>query len=242
MTPSSSATPRGQKPRAVICDLDDTLYPEREYVRGGFRAVSAWAQEHVGIPADEGFQELEVLFEQGVRGDTFDHWLRTRQLPLNSWVDDMVRIYRAHVPDIHTYPDVRPALDALPAGTRLGLVTDGYADVQRRKLAALPELGDLFDIVVVSDELGRDAWKPSPRPFQAALLALSVRAADTVYIADNPAKDFIGARRLGISTIRIRRADGLYRRVEAPTAEHAPDTEIAGLDGLASALLQLQRR
>ena len=91
MTPSSSVTPRGQKPRAVICDLDDTLYPEREYVRGGFRAVSAWAQEHVGIPADEGFQELEVLFPVHPRTrvtlDDLDFGPRVRLLDPLPYVD-----------------------------------------------------------------------------------------------------------------------------------------------------------
>jgi putative hydrolase of the HAD superfamily len=37
------------KLRAIGFDLDDTLYPEREYALGGFRAVSAWAGEALRV-------------------------------------------------------------------------------------------------------------------------------------------------------------------------------------------------
>jgi len=39
--------------RAVVLDLDDTLYPEAAYVRSGFRAVAARAQETLAVPSDE---------------------------------------------------------------------------------------------------------------------------------------------------------------------------------------------
>jgi hypothetical protein len=38
--------------RAIVFDLDDTLYPERDYVLRGFRAVAAWSDPNLGIPAD----------------------------------------------------------------------------------------------------------------------------------------------------------------------------------------------
>jgi len=68
--------------RAVVLDLDDTLYPEAAYVRSGFRAVAGRAEGTLGIPAPEGERELVSLFEAGVRGDTFDRWLAARGLGL----------------------------------------------------------------------------------------------------------------------------------------------------------------
>ncbi len=56
--------------RAVVFDLDDTLYPERAYVLSGFHAVAAWAEEQLKIPRRLGFAELRQLFEDGVRGNT----------------------------------------------------------------------------------------------------------------------------------------------------------------------------
>ena len=33
----------------LIFDLDDTLYPERQYALGGFSAVGAWATREFGV-------------------------------------------------------------------------------------------------------------------------------------------------------------------------------------------------
>jgi putative hydrolase of the HAD superfamily len=114
------------------------------------------------------------------------------------------------------------------------LISDGFYDVQNRKLAALG-IGGYFDAVVFSDRYGKEAWKPSSKPFEVVLSLLGLPAADSVYIADNPNKDFLGARRLGMGTIRVRHAGGYYSQCQPPTAEHAPDRQIediARLEGL----------
>jgi putative hydrolase of the HAD superfamily len=36
-----------------------------------------------------------------------------------------------------------------------------------------------------------------------------------VYVADNPAKDFVAPRALGWATVRVRRAGSLHQRVES---------------------------
>lgn len=222
---------------AIIFDLDDTLYPEWQYVLSGFRAVASWADVQLGIPPEEGFRELAALFHQGVRRDTFDRWLSARRVDPRPHMQEMVRVYRHHPPRICPYADVRPALEALRLGARLGLLTDGPAESQRRKLASL-RLGGFLDAVIVADEFGRAAWKPSPFAFEAALAALNVPASAATYVADNPVKDFLGARRLGMRTVRIRRGDGLYAHLEPPSAEHAPDAEIQRLIHVEAALLQ----
>ena len=63
--------------QAIVFDLDDTLYPERAYVLSGFRAVAAWAAGELGLPVTQGFAELRRLFDDGVRGDTFNRWLES---------------------------------------------------------------------------------------------------------------------------------------------------------------------
>ena len=35
--------------RAVVFDIDDTLYLERDYVRSGFTAAGAWARTELGL-------------------------------------------------------------------------------------------------------------------------------------------------------------------------------------------------
>jgi len=220
-----------KKWRAVLFDLDDTLYPEREYVQSGFRAVARWIEKEFGCPAEESYDQFSGMFESGIRRDVFNRWLIQHSLDCDAWIPQMVQIYRAHEPLIEPYPDTRESLEQLHRQCVLGLVSDGYLEVQRRKWTAL-RLDEYFQLVIFSDTWGRESWKPSARPFEEAVLQLSLPAAEMVYVADNPSKDFRGARAVGMGTVRIRRDDGLYRHLEPPTPADAADAEIAALPDL----------
>jgi len=100
---------------------------------------------------------------------------------------------------------VRPfdgALDALHSlrrrGHRLGLLTNGSAAFQRRKLMRF-ELEPLFELVLIEGELGYG--KPDRRVFGAALTHFGVRADSTWMIGDNLEADIKGARDLGIGAV-----------------------------------------
>ena len=175
---------------AVVFDLDDTLYPEHDYVLSGFQAVSRWSAENLGIDADTAFDELAEFHRAGVRGDTFDRWLHKHGLRAETWTLQLVDVYREHKPRLACFPEVPAVLAELRKSYSIGLVSDGYLEVQRRKLEGLG-LFTSFDAIVFSDELGRDAWKPSTRPFREILRRLRVDAHQAVYVADNPLKDFL---------------------------------------------------
>jgi putative hydrolase of the HAD superfamily len=226
--------------RAIVFDLDDTLYPERAFVLSGFRAVAAWVEKHLGISANLAFTELCQLFEAGVRGNTFDLWLENHGLKTENWIKQMVQVYRNHEPCIEPYPEVPEVLRRLRFHYRLGLVSDGFAEVQKRKLTALG-LASCFDVIVFSDEWGLEAWKPSSKPFEVALKRLRITGPEAVYVADNPVKDFWGARQIGMWTVRVRRPDGLYSCLEPPSLEYAPDVEIESLSDLEAILQKLGR-
>ncbi len=227
--------------QAIVFDLDDTLYPERDFVLSGFRAVARWAASRLGIPADAGYGELRGLLDEGVRGSTFNEWLSRRGIATDEWVPEMIEVYRTHIPDIEPFENVPGILARLRAARYcLGLLSDGYLDVQRRKLEALG-LEPAFDAVVFSDEWGRSAWKPSTKPFEAVLERLGgAHPAGAVYVGDNPSKDFLGARNAGMFSIRVRTLEALYGSLEPESPRHAPDLEIPGLDGLEQALRKLE--
>ncbi len=218
--------------QAVVFDLDDTLFPERDYVLSGFRAVAAWAWEHLAIPAERGFCELERLFREGARGDTFNQWMASHRIPAGkALIEELILVYREHEPtNLRPFPEVLEVLEILRgrARARLGIVSDGWLAVQQRKLAAL-ELAPCFQAVVFSDQWGRECWKPSRRPFLAVLEKLGISPEKGVYIGDNPLKDFYGARALGMATVQVRRRGGEYAAAIPPSALHAPDISIASL-------------
>ena len=217
---------------AVIFDLDDTLYPESAYVLSGFRAVARWADHTLGIPEAAGYAALASLFRAGVHGRTFNVWLAACGLDPEPLVPELIAVYRGHAPDIAPFADAPPLLALLRArGCRIGLLSDGYLAVQQRKFAAL-QLAAAFDAVVFSDAFGRENWKPAPVAYRAVAAQLGVDAARSLYVADNPAKDFVGARRVGMASVRVRRPDGLYARLQPDDADHAPDLTVQTLDEL----------
>jgi len=226
--------------QAVVFDLDDTLYPERDYVRGGFEAVGRWAAEAFDEDPQTVSDELWAMFEAGVRGDTFDRWLRGRGRESGTARTAMIDAYRSAPPRLAPYPDVEPALSALKGATRLGLISEGPSAVQHAKLNALG-LRSWFDKVVILGEDERSEWKPSRAPFDRWLAGETASAEAAVYIGDNPAKDFLGARAAGWASIRLRRGDGLHRDEEPADEAARADGEIPELSGLASILDDLAR-
>ena len=227
---------------AILFDLDDTLYPERAFVLSGFKAVASWAEMHLGVPQAQGLAELIELFGARDRGHTFDTWLESHGKLHKDTVACLVEIYREHTPDIVPYPEALALLEELRSNYKLGLISDGYLAVQRRKLAAL-RVANYFDTVVFSDEWGREAWKPALRPFEEALGRLDVVfPARTLYIGDNPRKDFYGARRLGMKTIRVRHTEGIYTCEEPVSSDYAPDVDIFSLTRVIVAIKDLEVR
>jgi putative hydrolase of the HAD superfamily len=224
-----------KKWQAVIFDLDDTLYPEREYVFSGFRAVAKWSEENLNILSSKVFSELRLLFEAGVRGNTFNILAERYQWKQVDLIEQLVQIYRTHDPILSPFPEVIELLSSIRASCSLGLISDGLLFVQQKKLTAL-NLVHYFDAIVFSDELGKGFWKPNPKPFEVVLNKIEAEPFNAIYVADNPIKDFLGARRAGMFSVRVRRKGGLYSNLEPETSEHAPDFEITDLMQLQEAL------
>jgi putative hydrolase of the HAD superfamily len=220
--------------QAIVFDLDDTLYSERDYVLSGFRAVSAWAEQALGVPAADAYRELKSLFESGVRGDTFNQWMRNRDLDADL-LSSLVQAYREHTPELRPFAEVPALLGTLRKSYRLGLISDGYLEVQKRKFGALG-LERFFEVVIFSDQWGREHWKPHIKPFQTAAELFRLEPSQMVYVADNPAKDFFGARKLQTFTVRLQRDGGEYAKLSPVSAEYAPDATITSLNELHSLL------
>lgn len=214
--------------QAIVFDLDDTLYPERDYVLSGFRAVAQWSEINLCIPQEQGYRVLCQLYASGVRGNTFNQWLHLFGVD-EEHVPALVWVYRQHKPQLCPFPEVPELLAELHRHYRLGLLTDGYLEVQKRKLVALG-LAAFFDAILFTDKLGREHWKPSPKPFREILLRLSIKDPGcAVYVADNPLKDFIGARKTGMYTVWVRRPGGEYAHHEPPTEAHRPHQMIQAI-------------
>jgi putative hydrolase of the HAD superfamily len=216
--------------KAVVFDLDDTLYPERAYAYSGFEAVAGQFADRLGDPA-ESAAAMRRLLDTEHRMHVFNALLADRGFEqTGKLVSAMIDAYRGHRPVISLYEDADAALTRLRTRHSLGIITDGRIIQQAAKIEALG-LSPRVDAIILTNELGPGFAKPHPRPFELMADRLSAAHAECVYVADNPAKDFVAPNALGWITVRITRPDGVYN--DAPTAEGGvPQHVISSLDEL----------
>ena len=146
----------------------------------------------------------------------------------------MIDTYRAHSPSITLCRDADAVLTRLRGQYKLGLITDGPPAQQWAKIDALNLRARLKKIIVTGD-LAPGQSKPSPAAFELMADRLGALHNECVYVADNPAKDFVAPNALGWTTIQIDRQGGIYRD-EQPAPGGRPDHQINSLEDLHSAL------
>lgn len=211
-----------REPRAVIFDLDDTLYPCRQFVLSGFTAVACHLERFWGVPAFAARAELARTYRTG-RGRELHLLVRTFGLP--AWlVPQLHEVIRAHQPVLRLPPASRWALSMLRERWRLAVVTSGAPEVEARKIAALG-LAPLVDAVVHAPHRTGAATARDRALLQQVARRLGARAARTVFVGDDPVADIAVARQAGMHTLRLRRrGESLWE------AACAADAEIESMD------------
>ena len=170
----------------VVFDLDDTLYPEMDYVRSAYRAI---ARRY-------GADLLPRMLAAPNAREAFD----STGIDINEILD----IYRTHKPDIKLPWQSLYVLESLRlAGNIIGLATDGRSVTQRNKIEALGLEHFLRpDLIMISEEVG--SGKISGEAFNR--IATETKGESRyIYIGDNPEKDFIAPNGLGWLTIEVKR-------------------------------------
>ncbi|MCD7825504.1 MAG: HAD-IA family hydrolase [Clostridiaceae bacterium] len=190
--------------KAIIFDLDDTLYGEKKYVRSGYHAVAGILPQ---VEDCEG--KLWRAFEKGK--SAFDEVLKNEGIYTDELKQKCLRAYRFQQPDIHLYDGVLDMLVQLKAaGYKLGIITDGRPEGQRAKIEALG-IEKYVDHVIITDELGGIEYrKPNDTAFRMMKEKLDVEYSEMCYVGDNIKKDFVAPEKLGMRCIWFRNKDGLY--------------------------------
>jgi putative hydrolase of the HAD superfamily len=99
------------------------------------------------------------------------------------------------------YEETFQVLDALKTQYRLLLLTNGAPDLQKEKIAGVPELAGYFDHIVISGEFGEG--KPAVTLFNHALSLLNITASEGIMIGDKLTTDILGSGRAGMDNIWI---------------------------------------
>ena len=188
---------------AVVFDLDDTLYPEKDYVKSGFKAISELFPEFHSM-----FTDLWQSFLKGEKAiDTV-----FKRYGISQFKEKAVLKYRSHFPNINPYPGVTEMLAKIKETKKTGIITDGRPEGQHAKIKALG-LEPFFDSIIITDECGGIKFrKPNPTAYKITAKALSADFNEMCYIGDNILKDFTDPVLLEMKSIFFRNSDGLYYR------------------------------
>lgn len=183
--------------RLIVFDLDDTLFPEADFLHSGYREIARRAALRFGIAEEEARRALFSPAE-GLR--PFD--ALSRKVAMT--VEEMVQIYRSHRPDIELAPDVKATLTELHnrENTIILILTQGRITTQTNKIEALG-LDSLTDghVIVANPAPGEDPDGAKSEAFRE--LDRIFRGAAKVAVGDNPPKDFMMPNRMGWITIGL---------------------------------------
>jgi YjjG family noncanonical pyrimidine nucleotidase len=197
--------------RAVLFDLDDTLFDHRNSARAALSEVHRAHVPHVDFARFEAFHShhLEILHLDVLAGRmSIDDARRERFRRIfaetgvtldDRLVETIAAGYRqAYMASRRVLAGAADLLRAVRPHARIAIVTNNLAAEQRDKLAFCG-LTPFVDALVVSQEAG--SWKPDAAIFHLALERLGVTAASAVMFGDSWAADIVGAARAGIRAV-----------------------------------------
>ena len=213
------------KIKAILFDVDETLFDRVLAQRAVLKLIvkqmpevfRGYDPERVLAAFLESNQIYTDLFNKGAPSEGSRD--RRSKLFLQSLgIDEKytVNITELYVKD---YPTVKahvdgaiPVIKKLSRKYQLGVVSNGFTDVQYRKLEYMG-LRDLFACIVLSEEFG--IRKPDLRIFHQAASLLHMQPQDCLYVGDSYANDVIGAKNAG-----------MYACWLNPAAQKIPDEKI----------------
>jgi HAD superfamily hydrolase (TIGR01549 family) len=203
--------------KTVFFDLDDTLFDHQYSRRCGFMALKAMHPRlsHISL------RDMELVHEQLIWADyekvldgeisirdamaqrlctlctRFGLTLAPADIPVT--VQNYDTAYRK---SRRAIPGSRELLDSLKKEVRIGIITNGFKELQEEKIA-LCRISPFIDTLVISEEIGYK--KPDKRIFEAALVQAEVEPGESVYVGDSWDIDILPASACGMKAVWLNR-------------------------------------
>ena len=207
------------KIKSVVFDLDDTLYPEKDFQQGGFRAVANFINQQGSFKITT--NKITALNKK-YPGQCFN--MLIKQYDLSVSPDNLIAIYHNHRPKISPFPGLTAVLAKLKKkyNLKLGLLSDCHLQSKTSKLKAL-KIQKFLDALIFTKQLG------TPKPMSLSYVMIKKRFkcpdASIIYVGDNEQKDFIGARKSGFITVKFKHKNSIHRKIRLDK-EYRADYEI----------------
>jgi HAD superfamily hydrolase (TIGR01549 family) len=220
-------------PKAVLFDLDDTLWPIAPVIAQAELALHGWLQQHAPrVAANFSIDALrrarQALLEQEPRFHLDLGALRRAGLLAafahagedSAKVELAMEHFFAARNAVAPYDDVLPGLEQLSQLVLVGSISNGNADLRAIGMS------HHFKVSIAAHQLG--CAKPDAAIFLAACEQLGVAPRDAVYVGDDVLLDVRGAQQAGLRAVWLNRT-GSSRHLEHGVV---PDAICASFDEL----------
>jgi HAD superfamily hydrolase (TIGR01549 family) len=225
--------PRHPWPKAILFDLDDTLWPIAPVIVQAEQTLHDWLRQHAPRVSErfsiDNLRQARLALLASQPEFHLDLGALRRAGLIAAFEqagEDSDKVEQAMVHffaarnAVIPYDDVVPGLLRLKGRSLIGSISNGNADLQAIGLA------HHFQVSVAASQLG--FAKPDPAIFQHACRALGVAPQQALYVGDDILLDVQAAQQAGL------RAVWLNRTASARHLEHgvAPDAICADFDEL----------
>lgn len=198
--------------KAVVFDLDDTLWDVNPVIRHAEKVHYQWLNNHAPLLTAR-FTPRELKgyrISLSRRHPELQHFVsRSRMrathecLLLSGYSEAQARelgekaftaFWQARN-RVEPFPYAMEALEGLKREYQIGALSNGNADIFQTPF------GEWFDFAFSAE--GLSVAKPDARAFQAVLDHLGCRADEIAFVGDNPEHDIEGAAAMGMKTIWV---------------------------------------
>jgi HAD superfamily hydrolase (TIGR02253 family) len=194
--------------KGILFDLDNTLTDFMTMKkRCTEAAISAMIDAGLTMSKRKAEKLLyEMYFEFGIEDHSiFQKFLKKYNPQKSNKIDyailsaGIVAYRKVRIAEMTTYPHVRETLLNLrEQGLKLGIVSDAPRLKAWLRLTEMNLVG-YFDFVLGYEDSHQ--YKPSKVPFTKALKKMKLKHEEVVFLGDNPRRDIIGAKAMGIVSV-----------------------------------------
>ena len=203
-----------KKYTTIFFDLDRTLWDFEANAAKAFEAMFEQLELHkYGIPNYIDFYEKyayhnKILWDLYNRGEMKKEVLKAMRFRLAladyNVSNDLLAVYLSDAYLDNSlkfnvlFPGAKEILIYLHDKFKLGIITNGFEEIQHEKLR-ISGLGKYFNAIITSEEA--EYKKPDSRIFQYALRKIKSSAEESIMVGDDEKIDLEGAKKVGISQI-----------------------------------------
>ncbi|MEX0721787.1 MAG: HAD family hydrolase [Balneolaceae bacterium] len=195
------------KPKFIYFDLDDTLLDHKKAEHAGLRDIHRHFTEFGDIPEDNLLTTYhrinKGLWEEYGKGEIDRHILQRRRFEETfrdigmdeTMYEEAGKVYLDYYRNHWEWIDgAKEAYHRIADSYKVGIITNGFAETQRLKIAKF-DFKSTASQIVISEDLG--VMKPHPKIFEHATTLTGVTRDEILYVGDSLTSDVIGSSKAG---------------------------------------------